>query len=304
MHLVPKTYLFLTSNSFQRRCRPASQQVCAFDLLATVAGKLLSEGDNSPPSLDTSSGKEQPSVVEDPIFKEENEEDKPVERSSCHERKFILTDLVSEAPSSKFCLNEIPCKQNGASDITTSYGSEKVSSAVDLLNDDCKLRIGIVSPTKNVESLGFKQPPKCGPEVEERKYVKMDFGNDNNLSIGDRGDMCSLNNAEVWNRKPSTAASVVNSVKFPLFGDHSPRGSFPVHYQENVKLVNRDNDEKSSECKETGTRNEAFRPPQRVGDRRFKKTLASKHCKGTSNSKDDDHYNAGEFLFFFCFFFT
>ncbi|KAK4483123.1 hypothetical protein RD792_010302 [Penstemon davidsonii] len=239
------------ARSVRRRCslkrKTDDKQMCAFDLLATVAGKLLLE--------DKSSGKNQPSVVEDSINKEEKNEDKPKEDQDCYERNFLFTDLVSEIPDSNLCPNEV---SRPASGITTSDGSEPEQ----LVNDDCKLRLGIFNPTLNVDSSNFES------EDESRKQIKMD-------------------------RKSSVLVSSVDSVKFPFCKDHNtPCGSFPIK-RDNVKLVDRDDDENSSEWVKPITRNnKAFRPSPRFGDRKIRKLIASKHCRIAPSMKDDENYNA------------
>ncbi|KAL3829114.1 hypothetical protein ACJIZ3_017916 [Penstemon smallii] len=239
------------ARSVRRRCslkrKTDDKQMCAFDLLATVAGKLLLE--------DKSSGKNQPSVVEDSVKKEEKNEDKPKEDQDCYERNFLFTELVSEIPDSNLCPNEV---SRPASGITTSDGSEPEQ----LVNDDCKLRLGIFNPTLNLDSSNFES------EDESRKQIKMD-------------------------RKSSILVSSVDSVKFPFCKDHNtPCGSFPIK-RDNVKLVNRDDDENYSEWVKPSTRNnKAFRPSPRFGDRKIRKLIASKHCRVAPSMKDDENYNA------------
>ncbi|GFP82318.1 telomere repeat-binding protein 5 [Phtheirospermum japonicum] len=229
------------ARSVRRRClfkrKTDDQQMCAFDLLATVAGKLLSDGEICPPPAN----KEPPSAaVVNSIVKEEKDDDKPLEEKPS-ERNFLFTELVSEVPTNPNpCLNELACAQNDvisrpASGITTSDCSEKVGPAEQLVNDDCKLRLGIFNPVDNIESSGVRL------EDESRKDKKVDTANIRNLSI-----------------------------------------------------VTRDDDENSSECTEPSTRNKAAikPPPQRVGDRRFRKFLPSKNCRMTSNVKDDERFNA------------
>ncbi|KAI3450375.1 hypothetical protein Pfo_007040 [Paulownia fortunei] len=292
------------ARSVRRRClfkrKADDHQMCAFDLLATVAGKLLLDGESSPPSANTSSGKEKPVAVVDSVGKEEKGEDKTLEEKSCdrdcYERNFLFTELVSEAPNPNFCSNELACTQNDvisrpASGITTSDCSEKVGSAEQLVNDDCKLRLGIFTPSVDIESSGFRLSANCGSEDEIRKDIKMDSANTRNLSISKKASLCSSGHPEASDRKSSALICSVDSVKFPFCREHTPCGSFPVN-RDNVKLVTRDDDDNSSECTEPSTRNKAFKPPPRVGDRRFRKFLASKHCKITSNIKDDERYNA------------
>ncbi|KAL0390226.1 UNVERIFIED_CONTAM: Telomere repeat-binding protein 5 [Sesamum calycinum] len=265
------------ARSVRRRCvfkrKANDQQMCAFDLLATVAGKLLLDGE-SPASAHTSCGKEQPAALEDSFGKEEKDENKPLEEKS-YELVCTQNDVISRP----------------ASGITTSDCSEKIGPAEQLVNDDCKLRLGIFTPSVDVESSGFRLPANCGSEDESRKQIKMETASTRNLSISNKASLCSSGHSEALDRKPSALVSPVDSLKFPFCRDNAPCGSFPGN-QDNVKLVNRDDDENSSECNEPGTRNKAFKPQPRVGDRRFRKLLASKHCKITPNVKDDERYNA------------
>lgn len=288
---------------FQRRCifkrKADDPQMCAFDLLATVAGKLLLDGESSPPLANTSSVKELPIGVKDSFCVAE---DKPLEEKSddreYYERNFLFTELVSEAPNPNVCSNELACTQNDvisgpASGITTSDCSEKVGCGEQLVSDDCKLRLGIFTPSVDVESSGFGLSANCGSEDESRKdNIKMDIANTKNLLIGNKASLCSSGNLEVSDRKPSALVCSVDSVKFPFCKDHTPCGSLPVN-RENVKLVTRDDDDNSSEYTEPSTRNKAFKSPPRVGDRRFRKMLASKHCKITPNVKNEERHSAG-----------
>lgn len=271
--------------------------MCAFDLLATVAGKLLLDGE-SPPSANTSSGKEQPPALGNSVGKDEN---KPLEEKSCnrdcYERNFLFTEIVSEAPNPS---NELACPQNDiisrpASGITSSDCSEKFGSAEQLVNDDCKLSLGISTPSVDIESSGLRLSANSGSEDEsrkDRKGVKLNSANIRNLSISNKVSLCSSVHPEASDRKSSALVCSVDSVKFPFCRDRAPCGPFPVN-RENVKLVTRDDDDNSSECIEPSTRNKAFKPP---GDRRFRKFLAPKHCKITPNVKDDEGCNAGELL--------
>ncbi|KAL3850660.1 hypothetical protein ACJIZ3_012542 [Penstemon smallii] len=200
------------ARSVRKRCLVKSkgndQQMCAFDLLATVAGKILLEGESSPPS-----------VVEDSsIAKEENNsEHKPIEEKSCHERNFLFTELVSEAPNSNLCLNELSLAQNDvisrpASGVTTSEGSEKVGSAEQLVNDDdCKLRLGICTP-RDVDSSGFKLPSKC---ESSRKQIEVDSEKATNLSITTPALVSSVDSVNLVSRDDGDNSSELNKAFRP-----------------------------------------------------------------------------------------
>ncbi|KAL2471268.1 Telomere repeat-binding protein 5 [Abeliophyllum distichum] len=284
------------ARSARRRCefrrKDYVQKMCAFDLLATVAGKLLLEGECSPKSVDTFPDKEQPEVVEGSVKKGEIDDNKPLEEKSCEqdscERNFLFTEIVSQAPNSNFHANQLTLGQNDAcsrpASVITSECSEKVGSAEPMFNDDCKLRLGIFPHTLDVES------SVCRLEGETKKLIKIESPNNRNLAIIDRVDMCNVGRSEAWDRKPSALVSSDDSQKFPFCGDQILCGSFPVK-QDVVKLVTRDDDEKSCGCTKPSTTNKAFRPPPHIGDCRTRKLLPSKYWKPTPNSKDKEHYD-------------
>ncbi|KAL0369992.1 UNVERIFIED_CONTAM: Telomere repeat-binding protein 5 [Sesamum angustifolium] len=264
------------ARSVRRRClfksKAGNRQLCAFDLLATVADKILLDTGRSPPSVNTSPGREQQAIVVSSVEKEEKNEAQPFGEKSfdrdCYERNFLFTELVSEAPNLKICSNELVCAQNDAisrptSGITTSDCSEKVGSAEQLVDDDCKLRLGISSPTVDVVSSDCRLSTKSGSEDESRKQINNASANNKNSTKRNRNDMH------------------INTLLFSL----------PV-IRDYKKLATRDDDEKYSELNDPSTGNKACRLPSRVGDHGTSKTLASKHLKVTLDLKDDEHYNA------------
>ncbi|KAL6565072.1 hypothetical protein OROMI_016522 [Orobanche minor] len=283
------------ARSVRRRClfkrKADDQQMCAFDLLATVAGKLLSDGENCPPPA-----KEKSPIVVDNIVKKEKNGDKPLEEKACCERNFIFTELVSEVPNPNSCSNKHAYTQNDvssrpASGVTTSDCSEKVGPAEQLVNDDCKLRLGIFTPV-GAKLSGFRVSSNCGSEDDGRKYIKLDSESSRNLSISNKASMYSSGHLENSDRKSSALiCSVNNNVKFPFSRNHTPCVSFPV-IQDNVKLATRDDDENSSWCTEPSSRTKAIKAASCAGDGRFRKLPSSNQCKITSNMKDVGCCNA------------
>ncbi|KAL6524269.1 hypothetical protein OROGR_016703 [Orobanche gracilis] len=285
------------ARSVRRRClfkrKAADQQMCAFDLLATVAGKLLSDGENCPPPA-----KEQSPVVVDNIVKKEKNGDKPLEEKACCERNFLFAELVSEVPNPKSCSNKHAFTQNDvssrlASRATTSDCSEKVGPAEQLVIDDCKLRLGIFTPV-GAKLSGFRLSSNCGSEDKGRKYTKLGSESSRNLLISNKASMYSSGHLENSDWKPSALSCSVNNnnnVKFPFSRNHAPCGSFPV-IQDNVKLATRDDDENSSGCTEPSSRSKAIKAASCAGDGRFRKLPSSTQCKITSNMKDEGCCNA------------
>ncbi|XP_073023097.1 telomere repeat-binding protein 5-like isoform X1 [Primulina eburnea] len=262
--------------SFERKAN--GSQMCAFDLLATVAGKLLSEGESSSPSADSFSRKEQLALVQDSVGKQEKNEEKLLEGKlcdqDCYKRNFLFTDIVTENPISVFESNKPECAKKDA--ISKPNCSGKVDSAEHLANDDCKLRLGIFTPV-NLDSSGCRFSSTSGLDDESRKA--------RNFPVTNQADMLDSQHL------PPRLVSSVDSVKFHLCGDHFPSGSVPV-IRENVKLVTRDDDGNSSACTETSTRIKKFRSAFRVSNIEGRRLLTSKPCEVAPNVKNDDRYSA------------
>ncbi|KAM7527764.1 hypothetical protein LguiB_031174 [Lonicera macranthoides] len=268
-------------SSFKKK--PDDNQMCAFDLLATVAGKLLVEGGNSPCSIDSLTGKEQTAFPKESVKKEQKAEDnnpsklKPCDQSSCN-RTFFVSEIVTQAPVVDHGSKEILNAQNDAcsefaSVLTYSGCSEKVGSAAKSVHGESRIENGTFANKVDVGPSGSRAFFGCKLEDENKTQIKLEPPNTGKVPIHDRVDNCS---------------SEENSVKLTC-GAHSPRGSFPV-FRDDVKLV-RDDDENSSGRTQPSTLNKAFRPPPCLGDRRIRKILASKHWKVGPKLKDEDHFS-------------
>ncbi|KAJ9698445.1 hypothetical protein PVL29_007501 [Vitis rotundifolia] len=86
--------------SFRKKVE--DNQMFAFDLLATVAGKLLLEGEKSPDSVNTSNGKEQCVIAEDHVKNEGHAEDKPLKIEPCDQgnsEKLVIGNGKNETES-------------------------------------------------------------------------------------------------------------------------------------------------------------------------------------------------------------
>lgn len=291
------------ARSARKRCfvkkNTEDRKMCPFDLLATVAGKMLLDGESCPPSSNVSCGKDHAATGEDLNREEAKGENKPLEEKShlyCYERNFLITELVSEAPNSNYSSKELASTQNDVismpdSVITTYDCSEKVGSAEQLANDDCRLSLGI-SPPVDVDSSRFKKlSANKGFEDEKRTQIKLDSGNNRNFKGDSKASLYSSWHSEPWNKTPSmSVVSSVNSLKFPSGKDHTSC-AFSRISQDNVKLVNRDDDENSPQCIKPCTSNKVFKPQKQAGDCRFRKFLAPKHCNTAPNPKDVEHCN-------------
>nr|GMD20306.1 telomere repeat-binding protein 5-like isoform X1 [Ipomoea batatas] len=264
-------------------------QMCAFDLLATVAGKLLLEGESSSQSLEKDSvDREKQSLEKDSVDREKSNDDrimqeKPGNRGSC-ERNFFLSELVSQAPVFSNFSYELPNARNDSlspkSVITTSDSSDKFAPVEQLVNSGSKLEPG------NGGVSGCKVFSSCKLGTGVVKPRKHEVLNNGKVSSDTKVGMCS-SNAVLWDRKPSsTFVCSDNSVKLlTLSKDHIPCGSFPAS-RGNVKLGNRDDDENSSVCTQPSTANKAFEPALP------RKLLASEYCEVDPKSNDEERRNA------------
>ncbi|XP_059297635.1 telomere repeat-binding protein 5-like [Lycium ferocissimum] len=226
------------------RKKSDSNEMCAFDLLTTVAGKLLLEGE----STSNSSGKDRCAVVKDTTETIKEDED-----TSLKENKgFFISQIVAEAPVLNHCLSKSTDTLSGpASVITSSDCSEKLEQ---FINGESKIENGNCS-SKVEEEAGFSS---CTLGAESKKQMKIDPLNDAKISTNKRAF------SDIWDRKPSMLVASNNTVKLSLSRDPDPSGSFPVIRYNDVQLANKDDDEKSCGSTQPSTRNKAFRPAPRA----------------------------------------
>ena len=135
--------------------------MCAFDLLATIAGKILLEGEGSPSSCDILTGNDLCPTAKSFIKKEQQVEEnllkvEPYDQGSC-DRSVFVSELVSQVPVLEHCSKEFSRAHDDdccrlPSVITPSDCSEKVGSAEKLVHDKCKIRLGSFSSKVEVAS--------------------------------------------------------------------------------------------------------------------------------------------------------
>ncbi|GFZ18030.1 TRF-like 2 [Actinidia rufa] len=267
------------------RKRVDDNQICAFDLLATVAGKLLLEGQGSASSSNIQNGKELCTIVEDSIKKEQQGADKASKIEICDQGSCGIHHISKE-----FSHAHIDYCSGLASVITSSDGSDTVDSADKLVDGKSMNQPGNFASKVEVAS------SRCESfdgtiENENKEQIKMELPTTGNASNSTKADMCSLDDPAVRFRKSPALVSLDNSVTLPLGTDHVHSGSFPACWDD-VNLVIRDDDENSSGCTLPSTMKKAFRPSPRIGDRRIRKLLASKYWKVTPKLKDGENFNA------------
>jgi hypothetical protein len=272
--------------------------MCAFDLLATIAGNILKEG--SPTSSNTSNEKNQCACVK----KAWKTEDKPLKIEPCYQescgRRVLVSELVHQAGDQNFSSRESPLPQNdghsGIASVITTDCSE-IFVAEKLVNGENKNEMGSFASKVDLGFSGYRDSGDCKLDCETKMMIKDNLHKTGKVPIGTGADMCSLEDPVVCDGKPPALVSSDSSVKVPLCGDHIPRSSFST-IRDAVKIVSRDDDENSSGCTHPSTIIKSVRSVSRIGDRRIRKILASKYWKVSSKLKDDKLSNVGKLLLY------
>ncbi|PPR92709.1 hypothetical protein GOBAR_AA27968 [Gossypium barbadense] len=265
--------------SFKKRVE--DNRISAFDLLATVAGKLLLDKESTPVFSNTSSA-EDPSKVEKNTVKEERWDGSQSSKLEIcdqysNDREFIVSQLVSQTNDLRSCsFRESPSLKNDThfgltSVVTTSDCSER-SGVLKLMNGKIKNETGCL-PCK-VETGPFLCGASGGRiklEFENKGPIHEELDRTDKLSIREVADTCPLEDPVVVDGKP------------PLLRD-------------DLKVVSRDDDEKSSRCTYLGPIKKPFRPTPLIGDRRIRKTMTSKYLKVAPRLNDVTLSNSDENL--------
>ncbi|XWS71683.1 hypothetical protein CRYUN_Cryun03dG0159700 [Craigia yunnanensis] len=286
------------------RKRVEDNQISAFDLLATVAGKLLLDKESTPASSNTSSAEDQSAVEKNSVKEERQVGDQSLKLETCNQdstdKEFFVSELVPQTNDPNYSSGESPSLQNDAhlgfaSVITSSDCSERFD-AQKLINGKIKNEMGSV-PCK-VETGPFVYGISgdwIKPESENKGLTDEELNRTDKVSIGKVADTCPLEDPVVLDGKPPALVSSDSSDKARSCGDHNPLSSFPAK-RDDVNVVSRDDDEKSSGCTHPSRIKKPFRPKPRIGDRRLRKILASKCWKVAPRLKNLTFSNFDENL--------
>ncbi|KAL5750280.1 hypothetical protein ACOSP7_024883 [Xanthoceras sorbifolium] len=273
--------------------RAEDNQMCAFNLLATVAGKLLLEKESPLSSSNTATDEDQGPVVRETEIKELQDENKQLKVETCDQgscdRGFIVSELVSQAHDQKYSLKESPHHHDDAhlgfaSAVTSSDCSEGFGDQKQVIGKT-KNETGTLASNVEVGPSGYREYGDCKIEVETKRSIKDESNKTGSVQFGNMADGCSSDDPVVWDGKPPALVSSDGSAKVPLCGDNSPHSSFPAS-RDYVNVVSRDDDENSSGCTHPSTTKKFFRSAPRIGDRRIRKIWASKYWKVAPKLKD------------------
>ncbi|XP_068330555.1 telomere repeat-binding protein 3-like [Pyrus communis] len=267
-------------------------QFCAFELLASLAGKLLQESESSA-SSNASEGNLQPAFGID-VKQERQDEHKPL-KEECPDQgssqESVSLGLTSQNVGQKGILKEILCANSDTvlertSVITSSDSSAKAGRRAKSVISSSRPTFQNYSGKVEGGSPGIVE--SCygnvanGIEVQEDSKL-LETGA---LKIA---NPCSSKDPTELHAKYPAMLNRDSNVKLSLFRDPVPNASFSRH-RNDIELGSRDDDENFTRCIKPSNRVKVFRPPPRVGDRRIRKLLTSKYWKAAPKLRECEHY--------------
>nr|XP_016503288.1 PREDICTED: telomere repeat-binding protein 4-like [Nicotiana tabacum] len=251
-------------------------QICAFELLAAVAGKLLQESESST-SSNVAEGKYELSDCRDGIKCEQVEEDKAV-KSECLDQGSCVESAYIPEPAAR--------EQNLKHDLDKPYYAENnsilehtstvIGSDSDVTLENCKeVNVADGNLPAKVEDFDSKISGTQKQLDDDSKQI-------DNLTVT---NTCSVKGPIEKHVNNNALISPENSVELSLYRDLVPRASF-VKQRNSVKLGVRDDDDNSFGCYRYSTKLRTFRTTSRIGYRRIRKMLTSRRWKVAPKLKE------------------
>lgn len=267
--------------------------MCPFDLLATVAGKILLERESSPASTNASNEKDRSICIE----QVRKNEDKAVKIEPCYQgsidTRVLVSELAQQAEESLLPQND---GHSGFASVVTTDCSECFVDEK-LVNGENKNEMGSFASKVDLGFSGYRESGDCKLDCGTKIIIKDELQKTGKVPNGAGAGISCLEDPGVWDGKHSALVSSDSSVKVHLCGDNIPLSSFPAS-REDVKIVSRDDDENSSGCTHPSIIRKSGRSVSRIGDRRIRKILASRYWKVSPKLKDETHSNVGKLLCF------
>ncbi|XP_060175495.1 telomere repeat-binding protein 4-like isoform X1 [Lycium barbarum] len=269
--------------SARKRCpckKLDDDQICAFELLAAVAGKLLLESESSASSnADAPEGNDELTDCRDIIKREQMENDKTLNQGSCVESTCIPKAAdqeknfknVSSKPyhTENKSFLEHSSTIIGSNSLTKDLSDVKMESSKEV-NADAKLQI-------KVEGGSSDPDDPCD--------IRKQLDDDSKQTELTMANACSVKAPIEKNVNNSALINSDSSVQLPLYRDPVLCASF-VKSRNNVKLGVRDDDEKYFGCYRRITKIRTFKPTSHSAYRRIRKMLTSRHWKVAPKLKD------------------
>ncbi|KAE8702587.1 Telomeric DNA binding protein 1, putative isoform 2 [Hibiscus syriacus] len=269
------------------------KQISAFELLASLAGKLLEESESSAAS-NASEGHDHVSIDKDVVKQEIEYDDKQlksecIEHVSCEE-SVVASDWTTEHSEN---LKEFKHSENNAmlectlTKMQPAY-SEQIKG--NLNSAICKRNVAYGKFPGDLDGCSTNYRELCdgicdnGVKQEQEAKV-LESGP---FSIAKN---CSKKDPlEAFMKFPAPVNSE-RDVKLPSRSGSLPTASFSRH-RNDIKLGSVDDDEKISRFNKLSNRFNASRPPTCIEDQRIRKLVTSKYWKVAPKLKDFEHFRA------------
>lgn len=265
-------------------------QVCAIEVLASLAGKLLQESESSA-SSNASEGNHQPASGLGAVEQESQGEAKPlvaegVHHGSCADSAF-MNEVMSQTSSQKHLGKAETDAVPECTSITNPADYFK-KIGPNIKPDMCKwedqvehyssrlaeapqnFRESYNNTTKNTKN-GFKREQEAGSSGIEGPSL---------------ADKCSLKDPLEFQVNSHAISNSVSKIKYPFSKGTFPNSSFSNYANNSSKVGFRDDDENFIRCNKISTKSKAFKPPHRSAHRRIRKLVASKYWKTAPKLKD------------------
>ncbi|OIV99395.1 hypothetical protein TanjilG_17205 [Lupinus angustifolius] len=261
-------------------------QMCAFDVLATIAGKILQENWNPTMTTDTSSEKghsrfDKECQNANKTFKAELSDE-----GSCGEKCF--SPLSSQTNNPNCCLKEFPHPESdGHSGIASIVTSSSFMERVDpnnLVDGKSHKEMENITSNAKLDSPGYAEVSCCKLDGDTSR-VKDELHKFENMPIESGTKMCCFE--DPLDENHPALISLDDNAKLSRYNDGIPCSSLSKGCGD-VPVVSRDDDEFFFGCSHPCTKPKSFRPMASIGDR-IRKTLASKYSKVAQESKVDIH---------------
>ncbi|VAH70228.1 unnamed protein product [Triticum turgidum subsp. durum] len=285
-HQVPAMPRVPSSARGKRSARRKKDEMSPFDLLATVAGTLLVDHENSSnnaPSINAAAltyARKRKSV------KAEQCDDAPPLKSIAVESCIAGSGGVCASPrQSNICLAENSSTRNGTDTVLESL----------TVKPDMLVRDSVFSCTKSCNRAhGVGGIPECesSRSLEATNQVQVQQPMD-----GDTTALYSLVSSVDLDGRPPALVSSDSSSGVPLCIHDKDRNTSPLCHAEARHAADRDDDENSSGCTHPCTMgNNKSYMPQYTGDSRIRKMFASKIRKAARNKMCGEMSNKGSKL--------
>ncbi|MED6167617.1 hypothetical protein PIB30_004428 [Stylosanthes scabra] len=266
-------------------------RACAFEILASVAGKLLLEGESSA-SSNASEGNPQPANSQGVVEQERQVEVKLLKGEEIHRGSSLESIFLSEANSPE---SGQKCLEHAETDCVPECISN--NNNLDFWGKDetdVKSEIFKLENKFGQHSHGLSEVPEESSDGNVKNGFRLERGAsssgfkgsylENKFSVKDQLERCVNSPALV-----DTKNNVNNTYCRKLF----PHISFPRNGSD-IKLGFRDDDEKLLRCKKVCTKPKAFRSPQLIARRKLRKILAYKYWKAAPKLKDCEYSRSEE----------